>query len=158
MYTHWACERNAICRGYVKRVWSLDHWRIHLTRASIGCYSRRHALLVAFQDSAMALLEKVECLAWVRYFRFPQQITCWISAFFTCCFEGVAPVYLQKLCCSTLGVHRRDSLCFSRQGELLVLQLQTFIMQCPVFSVAGPAIEIERPVALWVMPRAHIRF
>lgn len=119
---------------------------------------RRHALLVAFQDSAMALLEKVECLAWVRYFRFPQQITCWISAFFTCCFEGVAPVYLQKLCCSTLGVHRRDSLCFSRQGELLVLQLQTFIMQCPVFSVAGPAIEIERPVALWVMPRAHIRF
>lgn len=90
--------------------------------------------------------------------RFPQQITCWISAFFTCCFEGVAPVYLQKLCCSTLGVHRRDSLCFSRQGELLVLQLQTFIMQCPVFSVAGPAIEIERPVALWVMPRAHIRF
>src|SRR5688572_26152540 len=56
------------------------------------------------------------------------------------CLAGVAPVYLQELCCSTLSVQHRGSFRSSKQAELLVTRSRTSIMQRRAFSVAGPAI------------------
>src|SRR6218665_3179709 len=54
------------------------------------------------------------------------------------CIEGLAPSYLQELCCSTVTIQRRISLRSSAQAELLVPRTQTVIRQRRAFSVTGP--------------------
>src|SRR6218665_2152732 len=71
------------------------------------------------------------------------------------CMEGLAPSYLQELCCSTVTIQRRNSLRSSAQAELLVPRTRTVIRQRRAFSVAGPTALNGLPVALRLTPVAH---
>jgi len=128
---------------------------VGLPAARVGC-------LVRVMRAAARLIGRIARFGHVSdYMRdvlhwlpFPQRITYRISALVWRCLAGVAPVYLQELCCSTLSVQRRGSLRSSMQAELLVPRSRTCIMQRRAFSVAGPAIWNELPVDLRLMHRA----
>ena len=128
---------------------------VGLPAARVGC-------LVRVMRAAARLIGRIARFGHVSdYMRdvlhwlpFPQRITYRISALVWRCLAGVAPVYLQELCCSTLSVQRRGSLRSSKQAELLVPRSRTSIMQRRAFSVAGPAIWNELPVDLRLMHRA----
>ena len=93
-----------------------------------------------------------DVLHWLPY---PQRIVYRISALVRRCMEGLAPSYLQELCCSTVTIQRRISLCSSAQAELLVPRTRTVIRQRRAFSVAGPTAWNGLPVALRLTPLAH---
>ena len=84
-----------------------------------------------------------------------QRITYRVSALVWRCMEGLAPIYLQELCCPTSGVQRRSVLRSADQAELLIPRSRTAIMQRRSFSVAGPRTWNGLPVALRLVPRGH---
>jgi hypothetical protein len=90
-----------------------------------------------------------DVLHWLPY---PQRITYRIFVLVRRCFEGLAPLYLQELCCSTTLVQRRCSLRSAAQVELIVPRSRTAIRQRRAFSVAGPATWNELPVILRQIP------
>ena len=73
----------------------------------------------------------------LHWLPFSQRVTYRISSLVWRCLAGVAPVYLQELCCSTLSVQRRGSLRSSKQAELLVPRSRTSIKQRRSFYIAG---------------------
>ena len=68
----------------------------------------------------------------LHWLPFSQRITYRISSLVWRCLAGVAPVYLQELCCSTLNIQRRGSLRSSKQAELLVPRSRTSILRSAV--------------------------
>ena len=58
-----------------------------------------------------------DVLHWLPY---PQRIVYRISVLVRRCIEGLAPLYLRELCCSTTRVQRRCSLRSAAQAELIV--------------------------------------
>ena len=93
-----------------------------------------------------------DVLHWLPY---PQRIVYHISALVRRCIEGLAPSYLRELCCSTVTIQRRISLCSCAQAELLVPCTRTVIRQRRAFSVAGPTAWNGLPVVLRLMPVTH---
>jgi len=93
-----------------------------------------------------------DVLHWLPY---PQRVTYRVSALVQRCIEGLAPLYLRELCCSTLAVQRRGSLRSAVQAELLVPHTRTALRQRGAFSVAGPVAWNGLPVALRLTPLSH---
>ena len=79
---------------------------------------------------------------------YPQRSVYHISALVQRCIEGLAPSYLQELCCSTVTIQRRISLRSSAQTR-------TAIQQRRAFSVASTTAWNDLPVALHWTPVAH---
>src|SRR5678815_4372213 len=113
---------------------------------------QRHVLLGESQNVATSQEYMRNVLHWLP---FPQRIAYRVSALVWRCLEGIAPLYLRELCCSTSGVQRRSALRSANQAELLVPRSRTTIKQRRSFSVAGPTTWNGLPVALRLVPRGH---
>lgn len=87
---------------------------------------------------------------------FSQRTVYRVSALVWRCFEGLAPSYLQELCCPTFDVERQSTLRSANKAELLVPRSRTATRQQQSFSVAGPvAWNSLIPVPIRIFPRGH---
>ena len=93
-----------------------------------------------------------DVLHWLPY---PQRIVYRISVLVRRCIEGLAPLYLRELCCSTTCVQRRCFLRSAAQAELIVPRSRTAIRQRRAFSVAGPSTWNGLPTMLRLTPAGH---
>jgi hypothetical protein len=93
-----------------------------------------------------------DVLHWLPY---PQRIVYRISVLVRRCIEGLAPLYLRELCCSTTSIQRRCFLRSAAQAELIVPRARTAIRQPRAFSVAGPSTWNGLPTMLRLTPAGH---
>ena len=69
------------------------------------------------------------------------------------CLLGLAPAYLIELCCPTLSARGTRSLRSAEQDLLYVPHARTATKQSRAFSVVGPSIWNELPLALRSLPK-----
>src|SRR6218665_4178857 len=66
---------------------------------------------------------------------------------------GLAPACLRGLCCTTMGIPGRRSLCSTERGFLIIPFAHTTTKQNRVFSVVGPSLWNGLSLALRLYPR-----
>src|SRR6218665_699784 len=71
------------------------------------------------------------------------------------CLIGLAPVYLQELCCPVSTLVGRQALRFSSGGKLLVPRVNTSTIQRRAFSVVAPSIWNALPSQIRLLPKSY---
>jgi len=72
------------------------------------------------------------------------------------CLLGIAPVYLQELCCPVSTLVGRQALRSSSGDKLLVICTNTSTMQHRAFSVVAPSIWNSLPSQIRLLPKSYM--